>query len=466
MPKSVFVSYNHKDGDWVWNRLVPVLKAGGADVLIDLERFESGRALLGQMDATQDEAEVHVLVLSPQYLASDYCVHEMDRAIAMDPDFEHGSVIPVLRRDGTHPDSIRIPHPLYVNLKDDAKSKPWDLLLKACDADLGVAASDWLAARDELRRFLERQQSVNLVVRGSVTWRPLIEAVAESVPDLARVDLEDPRTASLRGLVREILRASGSVREVPTTNDEALVVLGETLQARKVTRLALLHFDRAAKRYDSDLFAALRYLFMEERKLVLLVQSHRPFVELIPPDDEISRIDIKTIELQARRRREAKPRRRREAKPRLILEELRVRDFKNVEDLKIDFRCPSSLAGNWTCVAGINGSGKTSVLQAVCLLLLGRRRVTELGEERLRQMLRRLGDERQPALLEATLREGDERHHLRLPLGPFGVDEERFGDDCDLAALTALWQRLGERLLVAYGATRRRGCRRRGSALL
>ncbi len=307
--------------------------------------------------------------------------------------------------------------------------------------------ADALAVRDELLGFLRRDQSVNLVVRAheDVAWRPLLDAVAESVPDLLRIDLQDGRTASLRGFVREVLRACRAEREVPAEPAEALVVLSETLQARPTTtRLALLHFDRALERYGSDLFGALRYLVMEQRKLVLLVQSYRPFHELVPADHELSRIDLKTVELKRRA-----PGR----EPRLALESLRIRGFKNLEDLKIDFRHGSDLEGDWTCVAGVNGSGKSSILQAICLLLLGRRRATELGEERLRQMLRRFNDESQPALLEATLREGEQLHRLRLPLGRLGVDETRFGD-CDLEALTALWERLGERLLVSYGATR------------
>ena len=60
----VFVSYNHQQGEWVWDRLRPCLKAGGAEVLIDSERFEVGKAVVGQMDTVQDQADKHLLVLS------------------------------------------------------------------------------------------------------------------------------------------------------------------------------------------------------------------------------------------------------------------------------------------------------------------------------------------------------------------------------------------------------------------
>ncbi len=82
MPKKIFISYSHHQAPWVRDRLVPCLKAGGAEVLIDRERFEAGKALIGQMDAAQDAADASVLVLSPEYLKSKACRHEMKRAVA------------------------------------------------------------------------------------------------------------------------------------------------------------------------------------------------------------------------------------------------------------------------------------------------------------------------------------------------------------------------------------------------
>ena len=83
----VFVSYSHKQGGWVCNRLVPVLKAGGVEVLIDKDRFQIGKAEVGQMDTLQAQAERHLLVFSTDYLTSTYCQHEMKKAVALDPSF-------------------------------------------------------------------------------------------------------------------------------------------------------------------------------------------------------------------------------------------------------------------------------------------------------------------------------------------------------------------------------------------
>ena len=41
------------------------VKAGGTEVLIDREHFEAGRAVVGQMDKTQDEAERQLIAGRP-----------------------------------------------------------------------------------------------------------------------------------------------------------------------------------------------------------------------------------------------------------------------------------------------------------------------------------------------------------------------------------------------------------------
>lgn len=303
-PRKVFVSYSHRQGDWVWDRLVPVLKAGGAEVLIDRERFEAGRALSGQMDATQDAADVHVLVLSPDYLASEPCKHEMERAIARDPRFENGNVVvPVMRAEVELPEAIRQSDPLLVDLRNEGAAQPWDLLLRACGVDLGADAPAWLDARDEVRRFLERGQSVNLVVDGAVAWRELLADLKRGeLADLVQVNLEKPTTASRRGLIAEILTVLGMTAPVPP-EPEDLVALDRFLSARRRSRLALTHFDMAAHRpaYGVDLFAALRYLVTESRQLVLLVQSRRPFATLLPAGHPLSESGLQTVELRGRR---------------------------------------------------------------------------------------------------------------------------------------------------------------------
>lgn len=297
---SVFISYCHEQGQWVWDRLVPCLKAGGTVVLIDRERFEAGKGVVGQMDATQDQADKHLLVLSEEYLKSSYCVHEMQRAIKVDPKFERGVVIPLMRGTCSLPDKIKKPNPIYVDLRKDKKADPWTLLFNQCNADLGTTAPSWLTARDEIVRFLKRKQSVSLVVKSNAVWRGLLEHIAsDHVPALATVDLEGPGTASRQGLLTEILKALGNRVSLPDEPKD-LVEFGRVFESQPgVSYLALTHFDLVPHRdhYGVDLFAALRYL-IESRRLVLLAQSRSSFANLLPRDHPLSEVDIKTVELR------------------------------------------------------------------------------------------------------------------------------------------------------------------------
>jgi hypothetical protein len=300
----IFVSYSHKQGDWVWDRLTPCLKAGGAEVLIDRERFTIGKAVVGQMDAVQDQADKHLLVLSDEYLASPYCQHEMKRALKKDPKFT-GMVLPVRRTNCTLPKAFTgWSPPLWADLRDDSTADVWDGLLQVCEAtNLGASAPDWLAARDEILRRLQDHQSVNLVVIGDKTnWRALLDHLAKDcLPDLARVDLQHPDTTSREGLLTTIGAAMGARATLPPKPHD-LSAFNGWFNGRSPVRLSLSHFDLVPHRpyYDWDLFGTLRYLNMDTRQLVLLVQSRTPFGALLPPGNPLSTMDIKTVELRSR----------------------------------------------------------------------------------------------------------------------------------------------------------------------
>jgi hypothetical protein len=229
----------------------------------------------------------------------------MKRAIARDPKFEKGVTIPVLRLDCTLPPAIKRPDPIYVNLRDDGKPDPWDLLLKTCKLDLGATATEWLRAHDLVCLHLDRGESVNLVVTGQARWRPLLDHLRDkTVPGLGVVRLDSTEAMHRPSLVQEILkqcgcRSHGSVPDKP----KDLVMLGRALKAlTRSPRLALTSFDHVSHRLDEygiDLFVALRDL-IQSRKIILLVESRTPFANLLPHDHPLSQITISSVELKGR----------------------------------------------------------------------------------------------------------------------------------------------------------------------
>ncbi len=303
----IFVSYVHKQGDWVHKHLVPILSASGAEVLVDVDRFTAGKAVIGQMDDLQRKAHRHILVITSDYVASDYCRHEMAQAIAVDPKFSNGKVIAIRRDDEPLPSDLGGngslgSGQLYVDLRDDREASPWDLLLKSCELEpLGVSAPTWLGALDQTERHLERGESVNLVVKNDdVKWRTWFAHLTDvrQIP-LDIVDLEDPKTVARNGLIGAILRETGrSNAAVPPPPDD-MTLLAEAFDHGARSLLALQHFDYVEERehYGFDLFSSLRWLVMNQRQLVLLAQTVVPVATLLPPRHKLSEIDFKTVEL-------------------------------------------------------------------------------------------------------------------------------------------------------------------------
>ncbi len=301
MPKKVFISYSHKQGEWVWKNLAPCLRAGGAEVRIDIERFRAGKEVAAQMDAEQDASDLSVLVLSPEYLASAMCQHEMQRAIACN------KFVGVVLADCTVPDEVK--KTLYVDLRDDKATDKWDMLMRECDADLGATVPNWLHARDEIVRRLHDYYSVNLVVprvanHSKPKWRELLAHVQKDYfPEMGEIDLEKGVNTARHGLVAEMLQACGASLPVPK-EPEDLITLAKYFEQRPTpARIALTHFDMVVHRqnYEVNLFAALRHLMTEQRKLALLIHSRAHFVQLLPANHPLSSIsNLITVELHGR----------------------------------------------------------------------------------------------------------------------------------------------------------------------
>jgi hypothetical protein len=306
----VFVSYSHVQGDWVWSRLVPLLKAYGAEVLIDVERFRGGIALHQQMDDLQDQADHQLLCFSNSYLTSPNCEREWKRAHATDPGFTSGRVIPIKVEAGvTLPPEIRTPNPLYFNLTNDRNSGTWKQLFESLGLHVPCCPVEWLEGVDDIMLTLPRMGCVNLVIEKGLQSRPLIDHLVTAqhprklLPDLKTIDLANGECASRPGLLQTLLTAAGIRQTLPKSKPADLVEFSRLVSGLPSLQLAIQHFDMVVtnrREYTDQLFATL-YNLTQERKLALLVVSHSPYATLLPADHPISSIQFKTVELKGLR---------------------------------------------------------------------------------------------------------------------------------------------------------------------
>ncbi|MEM8996624.1 MAG: AAA family ATPase [Acidobacteriota bacterium] len=135
------------------------------------------------------------------------------------------------------------------------------------------------------------------------------------------------------------------------------------------------------------------------------------------------------------------------------LERLEIRDFRCIDEIEIRFDRESLLPGEWTCIVGLNGAGKTSILQALALLLMGPKHALELGGERLQAMRRRLPDGGlKTSVLRAWLEFDGHTHFLELTLddqGPAGTAKNLTDP-----RPAGLWSHFEQLAFVGYGASR------------
>ena len=92
----VFLSYSHRNKDWVRGWLVPHLKDAGLKVCIDHESFTPGAPLMTEMERAALESRKTVCILTPEYLQSEWTEFENIMVQTGDPAARQRRLIPLL----------------------------------------------------------------------------------------------------------------------------------------------------------------------------------------------------------------------------------------------------------------------------------------------------------------------------------------------------------------------------------
>jgi hypothetical protein len=123
----VFISYSHNNSDWVRNTLLPKLESHGFSVIIDYRDFKSGSFSVDEMQRAVEDSKHTLLVLTTDYVKSDWTKFENVMAQTSDPGATQRKIIPVLREDCNIPLRLRIIS--YRDLRQES-DQAWQLLIQ------------------------------------------------------------------------------------------------------------------------------------------------------------------------------------------------------------------------------------------------------------------------------------------------------------------------------------------------
>lgn len=270
MAKRIFISYSHAQSDWVTTRLAPLLRASGSPIIRDLEASDAGVALNPQMDKWVDDGDVMLAVISPQYLASTACRYEWARAVARDPGFASGRLVPILLAGDRLPPEMTGPNPIYVDLReehfadrdDPTVNGHWEKVLQATGGEVGVPPLAWLNALTRTVELIRNQQSVNLVASNPAKWRELLRESKTLLGDLPIIDLGDVvNRRTKRGFLEKMLEALALHHALPAEPGEDVYQFSQRVRTGRHARLGVAHFEACWRWSDVDgeLFDTLRH---------------------------------------------------------------------------------------------------------------------------------------------------------------------------------------------------------------
>ena len=133
----VFISYSHKDEEWVRNVLLPTLEKQGLKVCIDYRNFIAGKpAIINMADASETSRHT-LLVLTPRWVESEWTLYESLLSRTDDPSGLQRRTIPLLLEKCNVPKFISML--TWVDFADKKREKEaWQNLFKSLDKEVEV----------------------------------------------------------------------------------------------------------------------------------------------------------------------------------------------------------------------------------------------------------------------------------------------------------------------------------------
>lgn len=92
----VFISYSHKDQNWVREYLYPALVKNNIKVIIDYRDFSPGDYIVREIENAVERSRKTILVLSPNYLESDWTEFENLLVQTIDPAAKNRRLLPLM----------------------------------------------------------------------------------------------------------------------------------------------------------------------------------------------------------------------------------------------------------------------------------------------------------------------------------------------------------------------------------
>ena len=104
----VFISYSHRDADWVRSWLLPHLEAASLRACIDFRDFEVGTPSIVNMENAAKNSRKTLLVMTPNWTASEWTDFESILTQTRDPAGRRRSLVPVMLEACDLPDRLAI----------------------------------------------------------------------------------------------------------------------------------------------------------------------------------------------------------------------------------------------------------------------------------------------------------------------------------------------------------------------